>query len=116
MQEMLTHTWRLVVADSEDRWDVRTDIGKRGALLDSAANLLSSSPGNLGEVTPPLEVTHVWAVVTIAGIIHHLVIVHHVGDHHVNLVGCETGTDVLSVPPTTGLAMQQLVGTSRTGG
>jgi hypothetical protein len=100
------HTWRLIVADGEDLANVRTNVGQAiGTFLDCTANLSSLLPDDLRVVAPFLKATHVRVVVAIRlREIHHLVVVHQVGNQLVNMAGFDTSTNVLAISTTASLA------------
>lgn len=113
------HTWVLVVADSEVRWNERAqgvasgairvdgvdgwaDIHSRGVASDVSGVL----PHELREVAPGLEVAHVrvgLAVKSSVGELPLLAIVEHVGDNRHDAGRIDTGSDVLTVAATSHL-------------
>jgi hypothetical protein len=103
----------LVVADGEERSHVATSVGQalRRAVNSSAANLSGALPNHLAEVAPLVEVVHVDLNLGILGflscalgevdiqvvVVANLAVVEQFGDHGRNVVGLDTGSDVLAV-------------------
>ena len=86
-----------VVAHGE-RYVGATGVAERVADNGGAANFLSALPDDLGEVAPSVEVGHVGAGGTVEfGEVHHLAVVHQVGDHLTDRGLLNTVSDVLTV-------------------
>ena len=98
-------TWWSVVADGEVRSNVRADVGETAwAVLSSATDSGGALPDDLGEVTPVLEVGHVWvglAVETVEPV--DFTVVEEVRDDGRDVVSLDTSSDVLTVSTTTDL-------------
>lgn len=69
-------------------------------------------PHNLRKVTPSLEVAHV-GLGTVSRVKHHLVVVHLIGDHLVDLITWSSCTDVLTITSTTGLSVVSVLAARR---
>lgn len=105
-------TWRLVVANGEVRRYVGADIRKtlRSAVLRVATNVSGAFPDDLGEMTPVLEVGHVWlrfAVKTVEVV--HLAVIEEISNNGRDVVRLNTGSDVLAVSSTGGSAARTSV-------
>lgn len=105
-------TWGLVVAYSEVWRNIATDVGKTtaGAVLGSTADLGGTLPDDLGEMTPVLEVGHVWlrfAVKTVEVV--HLAVIEEISNNGRDVVRLNTGSDVLAVSSTGGSAARTSV-------
>ena len=79
--------------------DVLTNIGKTArAVLSGTADLGSTLPDKLREVTPFLEVSHVRVGLAVeVGVVADLAVVEQLGDDSRNVVGLDTSGNVLSV-------------------
>ena len=96
-------TWRLVVADSEVRRYITTDVGKTltRAVLSVAANVSSALPDDLGKVTPVLEVAHIWLSLAVKAVVPaDLSVVEQVGNDGSDIVTRHTGSNVLAIATT----------------
>lgn len=102
---------RLVVADGEDRRDVAADILQCTACLHGAANVRSTSPDDLREVTPLLPGVLLTGL-RVGGVVHvDLRVVPHIGDHIGDLV--DTSSDVLAVVTVADSPVRWLAARSR---
>ena len=93
-------TWRLVVANSEVRLYVRADASKtlRRAVLRDTTNVSCALPDNLGEMAPMLEVGHIRLSLAVeTGVPADLAVVEQIGDDSRNVVGLNTGSNILTV-------------------
>lgn len=99
--EGLKLTWVLIVADSEVRWHVFTNISEGAAFLGVASYMGGRVPHKLREVAPSLKVRHVRLLhaVHVAESID-LPVVEHICDDRPNVFTLDTGGDVLAVPTT----------------
>jgi hypothetical protein len=88
-----------VVADSEVRRDVLTNVGKTArAVLSGTADLGSTLPDELGEVTPLFEVGHVRVGLAVeVGVVANFAVVEELGDDSRDVVSLNTSGNVLTV-------------------
>lgn len=92
------HTSWVVVANGKWQGHGRARLGQRGASHGSTADGGSVQPDNLTEVTPTLKVGHVGVGFSVQSlVVHHFVVVHHVGDDFIDFVGVDTIGNVLAV-------------------
>lgn len=104
-----------VVADSEVRSDILTDVCKTArAVLSSAANLGSTLPDELREVAPLLEVGHVGVGLAVkVVVVANLTVVEELSDDSRNVVSLDTSGDVLTITTTVDI---HAVGVDASGG
>jgi hypothetical protein len=88
-----------VVADSEVRRDVLTNVGKTaGAVLSGTADLGSTLPDKLREVTPLLEVGHIRVGLAVeVGVVANLAVVEELSNDSGDVVSLDTSGNVLTV-------------------
>jgi hypothetical protein len=88
-----------VVADSEVRRDVLANVGKTaGAVLSGTADLGSTLPDKLREVTPLLEVGHIRVGLAVeVGVVANLAVVEELSNDSGDVVSLDTSGNVLTV-------------------
>lgn len=92
------HTSWVVVANGKWQGHGRARLGQRRTSHGSTADGGSIQPDNLTEVTPFIKVGHVWVGFSVQSlIVHHFVVVHHVGNDFVNFIGVDAISNVLTV-------------------
>ena len=103
-------TWRVVVADGEERWNIRANIAKTlaGAVDGSAANISAADPDDLGIVAIAVKRRFVIDVVggglaVQAVEVPDLGVVEEVGDDRGDVVRGRTGRNVLAVAAASGI-------------
>lgn len=91
-----------VVADGEIRSDVLANVGKSArAVLSGTADLGSTLPDKLREVTPLLEVGHVGVGLAVkVVVVANLAVVEELSDDSGNVVSLNTSGNVLTVATT----------------
>jgi hypothetical protein len=91
-----------IVADSEVRRDVLTNVGKTArAVLSGTADLGSTLPDKLGEVTPLLEVSHVRVSLAVeVGVVANFAVVEELSNDSGDVVSLDTSGNVLTVVTT----------------
>lgn len=111
--------WALVVADGEVWRNVAAHAGKAllRAVLSGTADGSSTLPHDLREVTPVLEVGHAWLSLAIeVGEPPNFTVVEQIGDDRRDVVGLNTGSDVLTIATTVHLDIVRVVAAGRDGG
>ena len=92
------HTGWVVVANGKWQRHGRARLGQRRAGHSSTADGGGVEPDNLTEMTPLLKVGHVRVGFSVqALIVHHFIVVHHVGDDFIDFVRANPKGDVLAV-------------------
>ena len=100
MSFLSQHTWGLVVANSEvwGNTAARVSETRSRAVGSEAANFGSARPDDLGEVTPKLELAHVWVLTAILSREEWLLaVVEQVGNDSGDVVSRHTSSDVLTI-------------------
>lgn len=98
--------WALVVTDGEVWLNVAADVGETAwAMLSVAGDFGGSLPNDLGEVAPLLEEGHIRVgLAVLAGKVWLLSIVKEVGDDSGDIGCLHSGSDILAIATTLGLA------------
>lgn len=90
------HTLWLVITHRKIRLSPIIDIPQNIAFIRITSHMCRLLPHDLREVSPTLEIAHVW-LTAIPWEQHHLVIVHLIRDHLGNILWRSTCTDVLTI-------------------
>lgn len=90
-------SWRGIVADGE-KWSSPAGFLQSAAFDSRTSDFLGTSPCDLREMAPSLEVAHVGVILTVEAFVERsLVVVHPVGDHGRDILRRCTSANVLSI-------------------
>jgi hypothetical protein len=90
-------SWRGIVADGK-KWSSPPGFLKSAAFDSRTSNFFGTSPCDLREMAPSLEVAHVRVILAVEAFVERsFVVVHSVGDHGRDILRRCAGANVLSI-------------------